>query len=152
MSEASKKQYTHNEKKFYGEIFTGYGDEVGFEFETEKECDEAMQNEENLSDGLQDFTTCPNCEETTEPKKRFIIKFENDDVCNMNEYMIFCDQKCFDEFFSTVDDPDSDDDVQDKVNAVKQGKIKILKPTISLEPLAQDPQLKPKTNSANHKK
>ena len=60
-----KLKYAFGTKKFLGDIHFGEGQI--FEFETEKECDEAMQTK-NFGIGT-DFTVCMMCDEETKNKQ-----------------------------------------------------------------------------------
>jgi len=118
-----KKKYAFGTKKYLGEIY--YGEGQIFKFETEKECDEAMQTK-NFVQFHADFTECICCGKTTEPQKRFIAKAKDEDYCNLSTYVFFCSQKCFDEYFDVPDKPK--DDIDEYIKDLKECITEILKP------------------------
>jgi len=118
------------EKKFFGEIdylsetyhLGSYGNERGFD--TEKEMDDAMQNE--------DFgylvSLCSICETDTEPKKRFIAKLKGDK--NRRTYLFFCSQECLDSYFD-VPEKYPEDNPEDEIMHLREEIAEILKPQMS---------------------
>jgi len=120
-----KLKYAFGIKKFLGQIYFGEGQI--FQFETEKECDEAMKTK-NFGQFGADFTTCMCCQKTTKPQKRVIAKLKNEETCNLNTYLFFCSQKCFDDFFEDVGKYPEDADIDEEIIALKEGITEILKP------------------------
>jgi len=118
------------EKKFFAEIdylsetyrLGRDGAERGFD--TEKEMDDAIQNE---TFGYP-IDYCNMCDGETEPKKRFIAKLKN--TKNRRTYMLYCSQECLDDYFSNAEDPRKDfEDYREE----KERLIEILKPPSSLK-------------------
>jgi hypothetical protein len=128
MTKPKTEKKAKTEKKFYGEIISGYdAGEALFEFNSEKECDEAMQNEKELRNGQYDGATCSMCEETIEPKKRFIAKVKEN--ANRSEYMLFCSQECFDDYFNVDEHPEIKGYFVDpEIKEFKERITEILKP------------------------
>lgn len=132
MAKPKTEKKAKTEKKFFAEIdylsetYHLSGDylrgDSGFEreFDTEKEMDDAMQNEDFEDCG--DIGLCHMCDFETEPKKRFIAKLKNEK--NRNTYLIFCSQECFDEYWSI----EREDNPEDEVLYYKKDLKEILKP------------------------
>ena len=112
----------------YEAYIIGIGtDEVIFQFKTEKERDKAIRNKP-LPDARGYLTTCTMCEGMIEPKKRLIVKLKDEKMSKgriRNAYLFFCNQKCYDDYFSNGDDPDEEfEDFREQEKAIKE----ILKP------------------------